>query len=86
MSDCYGGLLRYDLDSHSHTLSPRSHSNALYGPQTRLRQLVGAVWCGVSVVRVLRTFDCLSEESDRLIWFGLRLEGAVCGVVRLFFV
>ena len=48
MSDCYGGLLRYDIDSHSRrlastarqTFSLRSYSNALPDPQTRLLQLV----------------------------------------------
>ena len=48
MSDCYGGLLRYDIDSHSRrlaskasqTFSLRSNSNALSDPQTWLRQLV----------------------------------------------
>jgi hypothetical protein len=48
MSDCYGGLLRYDIDSHfrqlastaRQTFSLRSHSNALPHPQTRLLKLV----------------------------------------------
>ena len=48
MSDCYGGLLRYDIDSHSRrlaskasqTLSLRSYFNALSDPQTWLLQLV----------------------------------------------